>query len=454
MASPLLRRLRMDVALAALAAGVLPASAAARDADADSADQSPAAHHDSRVPGADALLRKIDAADWRQRRQIVAQVVRQGAEAEPLLRDLLRHDLDLEARKNVEAALRAIDESLLVGPSPITMHVKDAGPREVFEQLSHQCGSAIATSPDSLWEQGGWPKLTLDCDRRPFWEVVRELSDRLNLQYLSTDSQQLRFARGTAPSAGAVSISGAFLISADAEAFRNRLKVNLSVFGEPKIRVLRRSLVALDQARDDQGNPLVPLVGRRGPFGPGFGRGFGFARRGLLGGRQIALYFARTNEDMARIGQLGGKVAVVVQTGSANWQINHPLESPPQTCCVDLLPVTLGRLTANPAGTLYSLRASYPRALLVPGAADEIEDLIRGGMRVLDAEGHPLSLTSVDTQSGGDTVEVSIEFSAAALTGGQKTGEPARLTWQIPVETRRLTVPFRLTDVDVARPFD
>src|SRR5438067_8048395 len=131
----------------------------------------------ARADTADDWLQRLAVAGWHERQKAVDDLVRLGPDAEPLLQDLLRRDPAAEARKNVERAIGQIQYNRLLGPSRITLHLKDAAPREAFAELSRQCFAPLPTSPEGLWDEGQWPKVTLDVDGRPFWQAIRELSE-------------------------------------------------------------------------------------------------------------------------------------------------------------------------------------------------------------------------------------------------------------------------------------
>src|SRR5438270_12640938 len=122
----------------------------------------------ARADTADDWLQRLTSNDWHERQKAVDDLVRLGPDAESLLQDLLRRDTAAEARKNVERAIGQIQYNRLLGPSRITLHLKDASPREAFVELSRQCFAPLPTSPEGLWDEGQWPKVTLDVDGRPF----------------------------------------------------------------------------------------------------------------------------------------------------------------------------------------------------------------------------------------------------------------------------------------------
>src|SRR5437868_4759314 len=77
---------------------------------------------------ADDWLPRLASEDWHRRVQAVDDLVRLGADAEPLLQQLLRNGAAGEARKNAERAIDLIEYNRLLGPSRVTLHVKDASP--------------------------------------------------------------------------------------------------------------------------------------------------------------------------------------------------------------------------------------------------------------------------------------------------------------------------------------
>ncbi|MDB5298931.1 MAG: hypothetical protein JWO87_594, partial [Phycisphaerales bacterium] len=83
----------------------------------------------------DDLLKRLSSDAWQQRQRAQDELVRMGDEARPVVKDLLARTTDTEVRTRLEAAVAQIDENRISGPSFITMHFKDADPREVFAEL-------------------------------------------------------------------------------------------------------------------------------------------------------------------------------------------------------------------------------------------------------------------------------------------------------------------------------
>src|SRR5579884_1350546 len=182
-------------------------------------------------PNTDQLEQRLISRDWRERRQAIAELVARGPQAEPMVRDRLRRGDDVELVKNLNVVLDRIAENRAVGPSPISLHAKDQSPREVLDEIARQGFAPVPLVPANLFDQGDWPGLTLDADRRPFWEVIRQVAGKLDLDYLSTDTQTVRLARSAGRKSLPVSTHGAFLVAMDLLSSYTRLNIDLTVYG-------------------------------------------------------------------------------------------------------------------------------------------------------------------------------------------------------------------------------
>ena len=392
----------------------------------------------------DQVLAQLSTGNWRQREQTIRQLVELGPDAGPLIHDLKLRNLDFETRKNLELAITRIDESRLMGPSPITLHVKDASPADVFETLARQCGAPLPTWPEKLWGESNWPKLTLDYDRAPFWEVIGELGKHLQVDYLTSEPQEIRIARDSGHPPGGIFISGAFLVTADPMVFRNGMNVELSVYCEPKVVMTRAISFKLDRAEDDHGNPLLPQSSRRM-----------FSRRFRTGSRQLPMPFQRPPEEVSRIGRLKGTIDVIIQTAADAWEIRDPASMSATTRLVDSVPVTLESFfPSRSGGEGYELLANLPAGFNSRGTQDEITELIRKRMKVLDDHGLPLTLSVVDTHGTNEGTEITADFTPVSPPQGGRVGPPASILWDIPTQPRRLTVPFDFKNLPINDPFN
>jgi hypothetical protein len=427
----------LAVAAAAVALGGVDSPEIASNASTQPATPLPS------IPSADELLKQLSTPDWKQRQETIHRIVAFGTAVDPLLRDLLSRDLDREARKNIEFITDRIREDRVLGPSMITLHVRNAAPSDVFASISKQCAGTIPTWPDKLWEQGTWAKLTLDYNARPFWEVMQELSRRMELDCVSVEPQEIRVARDSGHAAGATCIAGAFLLTADALTFRNGMNVELSVYGEPKLSVIRAVSFQLDHAEDDHGNPLLPQTSRRA-----------LSRRFRTGSRQLPMPFERPPEEVSKIASFRGTMTVAIQTSATTWEVPDPLSMQPCTKLVDSIPVTIESLTPSSDGESYEFQASLPAGWSSKGIQDEMAELVRKRLKFLDADGHPLAVGSADARGLGDVTRITAEVSRTPEDGSPKAGPPAKLIWQVPTRTRSVVVPFDFKNLVINDPFN
>ena len=442
--------LMMAMMPAAAASSTVAAAAAyptAVDPAAEPCCDPPASQPARSAASVDRWAAGLCAADWRLRRRAMDELIQLGDDAGPRIQDLLQRDLDREGLKNLQVVRRQIEDNRILGPSLITLHLKDATPRQVVAELSRQCAGALPTEPEDLWwKEADAPRLTLDYDRRPFWEVVRDLAPRLCIDYLSTDPNEILIRRASTRAQQVTSTTGAFLFTANVISFRNRMNVELAVYGEPKIVILRSLDLKVQRATDAQGNGLIPQTGRF------FGRRGWPGRRMRGGSRQIFTPFQRPPDGGTQIGRYQGELTVVVQTRAGRWEITDPLSMSPDTRLIDSVPITIDGLT--PSGDSYELQVGLPYGWSTGSTTDEVMELLRKHLSILDEAGHPLSLGVVDSRITNDGTEITASFARSTQPGGIKPGKPAKIVWLVPDETRRLTVPFDFKDIPVDDPFN
>ena len=401
------------------------------------------------VISADEILRQLEATDVRARQAAVDRLAQLGPAAEPVLRSLLERNLDADSRKNVAVALERIHDAQVLGASLITVHVNAAPANDVLRSIEEQCQAILPVIPKNLLDAA--PRLSLDLERRPFWEIMREVSERLGVEYLSPEGE-VRLAHSAERHHGLTSPAGAFLVSADAIGYRSRLNVELAVYAEPKVVVVRVGDFKLDRAEDDQGRPLLPLTTRRPGGRPWFGRG-GFGRFAESGPRRIVLPYKSPTGDVTKISHFQGSIAVLAQAGTQMWEIADPLTLTPQTRVVGTLPVTLQRFSAKRSGKGYELEALIASDLTDTAGRDQVLDSMRSRLRLLDSEGRPFRTGDLDATRTSEGTQVTADFS---FPDPQKVqiGPPTRLTWEIPAELRKVVIPFDFKDIPIDDPFD
>jgi hypothetical protein len=398
----------------------------------------------------DELLRKLSDSDWHVRRQAQAQLVEGGQDAKPFILDLVHRATDSEARKNALAAIAQIDENRLLGPSYITLHVKDASPATVFAEISRQCFAPLPTVPDNLWQEEGFAKITLDVDRQPFWKVVPQICQKVGVDFRPYQTG-LRLMRAGGMQTGGVSIiQGPFLVIATQITYSrtrslvaNRVDqaqfgMNLSVYAEPKINVLRGSgSVQVDEVTDDHGNSLLPRAdGPRRNWS-------GFV--GVGGWNLYApLHYPEKNVG-TKIVKFRGSTGFDVQTESQKIALPDIASLKQTTRVIHGMQVTFQDMKKN--NDTWQLRIHVAQPDL--GGADwqQFIDGVQSRMQVLDTEGIPLDHRGMSTSSNNAAIDLTLDFGRSTRPDGRLSGEPSRVSWEVPTKTRRMSVPIELKDI-------
>ena len=401
---------------------------------------------ESVISSPEKLLESLSNPDWRERRDAIHQLIQLGPAGDEAVKNLLRRNLDHEQRKNVGLALQLIEDNRLFGPSLITLRVSGATAADVVKSIGEQAYANLPVYPTELLNQDRFPKVTLDLDHVPFWDAMRELGNQINIDYLS-DNQELRITRGPGRLPAGTISHGAFLLTARAETMRRGMSLELDVYPEPKITILRTTDLKLDKAVDDQGNPLTSQSGRGFRGRGGFGR-FGGYNPVRSGPRTVSGIFQRP-PDADKIGELRGQFTVCVLGGTTRWEIADPLSLSSVSRTIDAIPVTLESFTGK--GETYSLKATIPFGWSGsdPQIAEVLDLMKHERLRVYDAAGRQLTAGSPDHTPGSETTEIEVIFSTRSLVGEKPTGPPAKLVWDIPEKTRDVIIPFRFKNIPI-----
>ncbi|MBC8106438.1 MAG: hypothetical protein H7Z14_07610 [Anaerolineae bacterium] len=215
----------------------------------------------------ESLIDQLSAEEWRTREDAQEQLVARGADAIPRLQGVVAESASEEARQRAVAAISRIRERLVTGPSLITLHMKNVAPRDVFAEISRQCGSNLQPLPPELWDSRPWNKVSFDFDRQPFWIVMRAIAEQTGMELKPWNNEGLHLIQGTpaAAAGGRWTVTGPFLITlhrssrkqeidyGQGDAVNSDFVLSFSALAEPKLRVLRASYLAkLEEATDDR----------------------------------------------------------------------------------------------------------------------------------------------------------------------------------------------------------
>jgi hypothetical protein len=350
-------------------------------------------------------------------------------------------------------------------PAAITLHVRDMPARKLIDDLAKQAGAAIPVFPPDLLEQNPLPPVTLDVDRQPFWTALEEIGRKTGLEPIaSPDDPYPRLLLGLAgggfwqePHA----VGGPLVIFANEiernhsvelrrstpGEFERRVTVNLTAFAEPGLRILSASPgVKVTAALDEAGHRLNPTPGdpEAPDFSPASNPGNG------LYAWNLAVVLDAPPAGARSIATLAGVTHVRVQTGSERVEIDAVMKQRNLTRTVAGVPFTIKSL--KKVDIEYLLQLSLRRE-----KKREVEwqnlhgSIYNGRMALYDDKGRLVAGRA--TENGGDygdrKIESTLRFVREPGVSDPKAGEPYKLVWLAPTQSKDLTVPFELVDLPI-----
>lgn len=415
------------------------------------------------------LIAALSQEPWKSRERAASELVKAGEEARAPLEQVIRTTHNLDVRTSAQDALRQIDDNRIAGPSFVTLHLKDVPAKQAFEALAKQAFVDFEPWPDNLWEQGqSFPNVTLWVDRVPFWSVMKVLSERTGLG-LREMNGHVRLVQGQ-PLNGRAHVAGAFLVlatqidrsqtltigaadnGANPAAAEENFGLQLTALAEPKLTVLRSDgNVKIDQAVDDKGNSLVPTDAEssaQGYFGGGGGNG--------MWSLYARLHYP--SDPGTKIARFRGSVQFIVQVRSQKISIANLPAASEHTEVVRGTRITIHDFKKGD-GDQYTLKLSIKQpggVAVLPAGADqftweELQSSIQTHLQVQDARGQSLDHRGWSSSTRNDAMEITLTFAASQSTEGKPTGDPVKLSWEIPVETRELIVPIEFDNLPMPR---
>jgi hypothetical protein len=402
-------------------------------------------------PQIEQFIRDLSAETWQTRQKAQDALVQYGLDIRPRLNALLRETRDEEVRTRVEAALRHIEENRSTGASLITLHMKGASPREIFAELSRQASAELRPSPVNLWESKSWPAVDIDIERQPFWQAIQEVCTKFGVAPQNNMAMEMVIGdRNAGPKLWGEApyvISGPFLVvcayinrshSVDLNQIKNIRRsctVQFMIYPEPKMRVLQGThSVRIDEALDENGNSLAI---------PGLPPDMGFNTNTWPWNMSASL-MPQLNTGQ-KISKMRGAGRFIIQTRSEQAEISEVQNARNVTKVVAGKRFMLKEIRRQ--GNQYVAMITLYRAgwnqnewnfMMYPQQT----------FRMVDARGIPLMRLGNGSSGGGpDQMDIDIQFQRQNWNGTENAGEPVKLLWEVPVETKEVTVPFEFADL-------
>jgi hypothetical protein len=411
----------------------------------------------------DALIQQLGSDSAEDRDSAQKQLVDLGESVKPALKKAADDSDDPEIRSRAAAALAEMKDLDHNGVSLITLHLKDAPVDDVTNAIGLQAHVQFQDFGNPGARAAGKQlTVTVDADRKPFWDVMTDLCTQLNVCPNVDMSGKNIIRLFSSPRNWMVQsphqIVGPYWIGVSsiyrtrtidmlgAPQVDDQFMIRLMVLPEPKIAVTQMSEFVVKRATDDAGNSLMPKVGPAN------------LNHVLRNARQlnhnVETRLTYPDQPGKKIAVLDGEITMMLAEDIHQFQMDDVLGTPKTTdpltgCKVDATVTRQGTemFRVNIQCTREGLPDDQWAAML-----NHMNDIT-----LEDADGHALTGYQTSLAMATGTTETNFTATAlfsrnslAALGAGRqlvKTGDPKKLTWNVATSVKPIVVPVSFKDL-------
>ncbi len=356
-------------------------------------------------------------------------------------------------------------------PTTITLHEHDAQLADVVADLAVLSGVKMDVMNGSGL-LGGWGRVTVDADAKPFWQVVSDVADQAHATPSSQYDGTLRLIEASPATAGRRVVGGPVLATFRQVEHLNQLtapaaradfcEVAADLLWEPRLRVVyRRTSERPTLAVDEHGLSLVPAddaAADRDPREPSnLYRAYGpyestTRNRGWNGnGNRCGIRLSVPPTAGRRIAELKGQLRVWVAGPDERAEIPDLAAVAKTAGKKSTKTYALGPLLSIKVSSA-SVEANNVQLQLTLGRGGATEDawnqsrllLSSLRMRVLDADGKEWG--KLEGESGSSNQRDAITIYPYIQSSGT-AGKPDKLVIEGPVTATEVDVPYDLKDL-------
>jgi hypothetical protein len=394
------------------------------------------------------LMAQLDADEWAIREAAEEKIAMLGEAARADLERQLKATPDGEVGRRIGVLLAKLDEARLNGPTRVTLHLRDVPAREALTALAAQANISFVPAPETLWAAGSEPRVSLVCDDEPFWSAVQQLCAAAKLQMMRSDPHApVQLALADSKPAAPYAVAGPFLLkikridhtrSAEFDGPNDNnaspgCRISLFVWGEPKMAAGVWSIEQVDEMLTDKGQQPID---RRNFYGRGT----------QVGSTNEGAMTFRGEVAGSRITRLRMTLQVNVVGKTASFEVANVLAARKVQRTIGGYAFELRDVNRIVEGR-YAYTVEVTRGEHTPAEFNAFrQTLSRSQPRLLDAQGRPLSFSGGSAQFGPDKYTLTNQLTNDRA-GAAKVGEPAKFTWDIPVETRTMSFPVELKEL-------
>jgi len=346
-------------------------------------------------------------------------------------------------------------------PAKITLNLEGASAEEAFDQIAKQAGVDLVVDNPSMWQQTDL--VFLNVKDAAFWPTFMQLcqQSRVNfdMYYGSDRPRSLRLYGGggenrfskypVAEAQGfmvfAQSAQRNYNVSYEANATPNSsFSIQLMVLTDPSIAITQMGSPVVTEAVDENGTSLMIPAGKRSNMYYGGGR-----NESLVQQTGLALEYPANGGK--KIAKLKAYLRATAATRMEKIEAESPLTMKPikkELPGYDVLIQPLKPQKDSGEQKRYELKITFIKKRAAEGTGGlrrENNDYwsLLNSIALTDANGRRYNNGGGGSSGGNDSYECTMNFYGQ----GSNQGEPVKLTWRLPAETKELRVPFEFKDL-------
>ena len=406
------------------------------------------------------LVEQLGADDAATREAAKQSLATMGTAVSPELEKAVAATSDPEVRTSLQTLIVDIAKNDRSKPTLVTLRLKGVPAKAAVEALAEQTGVTIGTWPDWVWRNNK-KTVTIDVEKRPFWEVLTDICAQAGLMPESNGSQgarQITLQENSSAGKPFATWYGDGFLVIPRSASRNHsidynqpkqrnesFSIGMRIYADPKLRVLRgsRQIIATE-AVDENGKSLLPDKKNSSEEyldSPSFGCSW-------LWDAQASLRYLPEQGKMLK--SLKAKAAFMVVDQEETWEIDLAnLAKDSRT--FNGVTYTIDSFTAQ--GGNYSLKytVTFKEAMFNrrPRQENPLTDWssIQQMIKLTDAKG--AAFYSQGGGGGGGGGKLTFEQNFRKPDEPKGVGEPTKLTWTVPVSIKRVELPIEFKDLPI-----
>jgi len=399
-----------------------------------------------------ALVAQLSDESFTVRESAQLQLTEAGEPLAAQLRSALSNATDEERRSRLEAILKQIGEDAIIGPSRVTIDCQDMPLEQVVAEINRQVRGSPISYPRENWNNTPGPTVTLHVRRQPLWAVLRSICEQTGTLDISPGDNGIRLSLGCgALTRAPAAVSGPLLIVASRITHQKSVEftqgaqrssdfaVHFTALAEPKLKIMPGAAsVRLTEAVDDRGNSLLPP----GSIDETYGGGSPFWSF------QTRLRFP--DNPGTQISSIAGQLTFNAASRFESIELTDLANARNAQSDIGHFRFIVRQVTQTNDNRFEVAVA----AVAPPGEPEEFNRLQQllysAELRLLDTEGRSIMRSAgpnFTPSERGNTIEMTTLFDRNLSDGRPAAGPAHKLVWQIPVESKPLTVPFELKNL-------